>query len=226
MAVAGQRPDEAILIQSPGPGSRLTGSIRLQGMADPAFEQTLGVRLLADDGSQLASLSTIIQAEAGQRGPFQADIPFSASQLRQAFLQVFATSPRDGGVTHLASVGVQLAPGSAPDIHPGEPQPEQIAILQPQPGAEINGGSLHVAGFGLAGFEQTLMIDLYDAEGNPLAEQPVIVNAPDLGQAGPFAADLTYTLGQPGPGRVVVRDVSPAFGGDAHLTSVEVNLEP
>ena len=28
------------------------------------------------------------------------------------------------------------------------------------------------------------------------------------------------------PGRIVVRDGSPAFGGDVHLASVEVTLEP
>jgi len=223
---AGQRPEEAILILSPGPGSRLTSPIHLQGTSDPTFEQTLAVRLLADDGGQLASLSTTIQADAGQRGAFEIDIPFSVSQPQQAFLQVFATSPRDGGVTHLASVGVQLASGGSPDVHPVQPHPEQIAIRQPQAGAIVSGGSLHVAGFGLAGFEQTLVIDVYDAEGNQLAEHPVIVNAPDLGQPGPFEADLSYTLAQPGPGRVVVRDVSPAFGGDTHLASVEVKLQP
>lgn len=223
---AGQRPEEAILILSPGPGSRLTSPIHLQGTSDPTFEQTLAVRLLAADGSPLASSSTTIQADAGQRGPFEMDIPFSVAQTQQAFLQVFASSPRDGGVTHLASVGVQLAAGGSEDIHPAEPHAEQITIRQPRPGETISDGQLHVAGFGLAGFEQTLVIDVYDAEGNQLAERPVIVKAPDLGQPGPFEADLSYTLAQAGPGRVVVRDVSPAFGGDTHLSSVEVRLQP
>lgn len=223
---AGQRPDEAILILSPGPGSRLTHPIHLRGMADPTFEQTLAVRLLADDGSPLVSLATTIQADIGQRGAFEADIPFNVDQQRQAFLQVFATSARDGGVTHLASVGVQLAPGGSPELRPAEPHPEQIVILQPLAGAGISGGHLHVAGFGLAGFEQTLVIDVYDADGNRLAEAPVIVGAPDLGQPGPFEADLDYSLGQAGPGRVAVRDISPAFGGETHLASVEVRLQP
>ncbi len=222
----GQRPDEAILILSPGPGSRLTSPIQLQGMADPAFEQTLEVRLLADDGSQLAARPTIIHADAGQRGPFELDVPFSVGQPRQAFLQVFSSSPRDGGVTHLASVGVQLAPSGSPDVRPAQSHPEQVAIRQPQVGATVGGGRLHVEGFGLAGFEGTLLIAVYDAEGNRLDEQPVIVNAPDMGQPGPFEADLNYNLAQPGPGRVVVRDVSPAFGGDTHLASVEVRLQP
>jgi hypothetical protein len=218
--------EEAILIRSPGAGSHLTTPIQLRGQADPTAEQTLGVKLLAADGSELASLTTTIQADVGQRGSFDVEIPFTVSQPRQAFIQVFATSPRDGGVIHLASVGVQLAPDGAPDVRPAEAHPEQIAIRQPQAGETIAGGVLHVEGFGVAGFEGTLVIDLYDAGGDKLAEQPVIVAAPDMGQPGSFDADLSYNLTRPGPGRLVVRDVSPAFGGDVHLASVEVTLKP
>jgi hypothetical protein len=47
-----------------------------------------------------------------------------------------------------------------------------------------------------------------------------------MGQPGPFAADIPYTLTAAGPGRIQVRDLSPAFGGDTHLNSVEVTLQP
>jgi hypothetical protein len=85
---------------------------------------------------------------------------------------------------------------------------------------------LHVQGIALASFEQTLLIELHDADGNVVASQSVIVNAPDLGEPGPFSADIPYSVSAPGPGRVVVRDLSPAFGGDVHLASVEVDLTP
>jgi hypothetical protein len=50
----------------------------------------------------------------------------------------------------------------------------------------------------------------------------VIVQAPDLGQPGPFSAVLTVPAGYSGPGRVIVRDVSAAFDGTVHLASVEI----
>ncbi len=40
------------------------------------------------------------------------------------------------------------------------------------------------------------------------------------------AAKLAYTLAAAGPGRIIVHDISPAFGGDVHLSSVEVQLQP
>jgi hypothetical protein len=217
---------EAILILQPGPASHLTSPIHIEGLADPTFEQTLGVRLVLIDGTEVASQPTTIAADVGQRGPFEADLSFNVPGGGNAFIQVYSQSPRDGGVTHLASVGVTLVSSGPTTVVLVKAHPEDIAIAQPQSAQTVSGGLLHVEGVALASFEQTLLIELYDADGNLVASQPVIVAAPDLGQPGPFVADIPYSVTASGPGRVVVRDVSPAYGGDVHLASVEVDLTP
>lgn len=217
---------EAILILEPGPGSILTSPFQIRGFADPAFEQTLVVNVLLEDGTQLFTQPINIRAEVGQRGPFSAQIPFTISEPHQAFIQVYTVSPRDGGVIHLASVGVTLSDSGEQKVLQVVPHLEQIAIFKPQPLQEISGGSLFVAGFALAGFEQTLVVEIQDMQGLVIGMKPVIVNAPDLGQPGPFSLELPYHVEVSGPGRVVVRDVSPAFGGDVHLSSVEIKLSP
>lgn len=220
-----ERPEEAIQILQPGPGSRVVSPIRLSGIADPTFEQSLAVTLLLADGTELVTVPTQIQADIGQRGPFSVEIPFSITGEQQGFVQVYADSARDGGIIHLASVGVTLAEDGAENIIVAEPGPERIFISSPGQGEAISGGTAHIEGFALAGFEQTLVVDVLDQEGNVIGSQPLIVQAPDLGQPGPFEADVPYTLTTPGAGRIVVRDPSPAFGGDVHVNSVEVTLE-
>jgi hypothetical protein len=217
---------EAILILEPGPGSRVTSPLRVSGVADPTFEQSLVVSILTADGAQLATTPAQIMADVGQRGPFSVDLPFSAGQEQQGFVQVYAISAKDGGVTHLASVGVTLLPGGTADIRPAPEHAEQIVLLQPGMGATVSGGVVHVEGFGLASFEQTLLVEVLDETGLVLASAPVTVAAPDLGQPGPFSVDLPYTVSAQNAGRVQVRDISPAHGGNTHLTSVEVRLEP
>ena len=218
---------EAILIQQPGPGSRVAGPVRVSGMADPTFEQSLVVTILTADGTALATVPTQIGADVGQRGPFAVDVPFNVSAEQQGYIQVYAISARDGGVTHLSSVGVTLLPpGGAAAIQPVTEQPEQVIIQQPAVGMTISGGTVRVAGFGLASFEQTLLVELLDESGQVIASAPIIVAAPDLGQPGPFNADLSYSVSTGQAGRVQVRDVSPAHGGNSHLSSVEVRLEP
>jgi hypothetical protein len=219
-------PEEAILILEPGPGSQLTSPLHIAGMADSTFEQHLVVRIVLDDGTELALTPTIIQTEMGQRGPFAIDIPFTITGERQAFIQVYATSARDGGITHLSAVGVTLTDTGPVDIRPVTDYSERINIYTPTLGGTVSGGVAHVEGFALASFEQHLLVEVYDMNGTLIGFAPVTVTAPDLGMPGPFVVDVPYTLAAAGPGRIVVRDPSPAFDGDVHLSSVEVKLEP
>jgi hypothetical protein len=196
-------------------------------MADSTFEQNLVLRLVLDDGTELALLPTTIQSELGERGPFRGEIPFTVSAERQAFIQVYSTSARDGGITHLASVGVMLAPSGAANIVPGQDHPEDIFIESPTLGATLSGGTIEVVGFGRAGFEQTLVLEVYDEDGTLVGGPvPVMVESDEPGMPGPFRGVVAYRVTAEGAGRVVVRDISPAFGGDAHLASVEVRLRP
>ncbi len=219
-------PEEAILILEPGPGSRLVGSLHIAGLADTTFEQNLGVRIVLDDGTLLTQTSTIIGSEMGTRGPFTADVPFTISGERNAFIQVFSASPRDGGITHLNSVGVTLAEAGPMNVVPAAPHPEDINIHLPARGAMISGGVVHVEGIGLASFEQTLVVTVYNADGTSIASLPLIVNAPDLGFPGTFSIDVPYLVASEQPGRITVSDPSVVFNGDNHLASVEVTLAP
>jgi len=218
--------DEAILILEPGPGSRVTTPLRVAGIADTTFEQALVVRLVLDDGSLLALEPTTIQTEMGTRGPFEVDVPFSLAGERSALLQVYSASARDGGLTHLSSVGVLLALSGPADIRPAQAGREQLQILQPRLVERISGGVAHVEGFGLASFEGTLLVQIYDVDGNQVGSQSIIVQAPEMGVPGPFVADVPYTVTTEGPGRVVVVDPLPAFDGVGHIASVEVILAP
>lgn len=219
-------PEEAILILEPGPGSRLVDTIHIEGVADTTFEQNLGIRILLDDGSLLAQTSVIIDAEMGNRGPYAIDVSFTIAGERNAFVQVFSASPRDGGITHLNSVGVTLAEAGPVNVVPASPHPEDINILVPAGGATISGGVVHVEGIGLASFEQTLVVTVYNADGTSIASLPLIVAAPDLGLPGTFSIDLPYVVGAEQPGRVTVSDPSVVFAGENHLASVEVTLAP
>lgn len=219
-------PDEAIMILEPASGSRAVSPVRVSGIADPTFEQNLVIRILLDDGTQIAIAPTTIAADMGQRGPFTVAAPFEITGERQAFIQVYTESARDGGVTHLSSVGVTIADSGPDNILQAEPHQERIAIFNPAPNSAVGGGTVRVEGFGLASFEQNLLIEVLDEDGNVVGSQPVMVQAPDLGFPGPFEATIPYQTNRSGAGRILVRDISPAHGDNTHVSSVEVGLEP
>ncbi|HSV86289.1 MAG TPA: Gmad2 immunoglobulin-like domain-containing protein [Levilinea sp.] len=219
-------PDEAIMILSPGSGSRVTNPIRLSGEANSTFEQNLVIRVLQDDGVLLLETHTTIQAEMGQRGPFEAEFNLPLEEERNVFIQVLDVSARDGGVTHLSSVGLMFSPTGPEEIVVRTPQPEQIVIFTPQMRDTLRGGVVVVEGFGWASFEQTLVVEVYDGNNTMIGQTPVMVQSLEHGVPGPFQAEVAYTLAAPGSGRVVVRDISPAHGDSSHVSSVEVQLEP
>jgi hypothetical protein len=181
---------------------------------------------LLADGSVLVEEPVTIQADVGQRGPYFAEIPFSIDLEQQGIIQVFAVSARDGGITHLNSIGVTLANEGIEAIRLTDVRGERIRIDRPTAGETLQSGVVHVAGFAVASFEQTLIVDVVDENGVILATMPVIVQAPDLGFPGVFSVDIPLQIDAEGAGRIVVRDPSPAFGGDVHITSVEVRLVP
>lgn len=223
------RPPEAIWIHTPGNGSRLVGAVHIEGEADPTFEQALVVQVVAlDDESStvLAQQTVTIGADAGLRGPFTVDLAFAVDPgaERPGAVNVYTTSPRDGGVTHLASVQVTLAGSGDEVLRDGESPEERIAISEPASGTTLSGGLAHVEGFGWASFEQTLLVEIVDVNGVVIGSAPVIVQGPDVGLPGPFAVDVPYSLSAAGPGRVIVRDISPAFGQTLHETTVDVDL--
>jgi len=225
-AAPAEGPSEAILILEPGPGSRLTSPLQVAGMADSTFEQHLLLRLVLDDGTEIAAGPVIIQSELGTRGPFEGELAFSVAGERNALLQVSSQSARDGGITHLASVGVTLAPTGPVQLQPAAPHFESLQITAPQPGETASGGVVHVEGIGRASFEGNLVIEVYDERGNLIGSMPVLVDAPDMGLAGPFSADVPYSVAVAGFGRVTVVDPLPAFDGLGHIASVEVRLLP
>lgn len=103
-------PLEAIVIHSPAPGASLTPTVTITGEAAPTFEQHLNAMIQDEMGNVIATGSTIIQADAGQRGPFSFTLTYRITAAGPGRIVVYDTSPRDGGIVHLASVEVRLTP--------------------------------------------------------------------------------------------------------------------
>lgn len=106
--------EEAILITSPQPDEVVSSPVLVKGVSDPTFEQHLAIQVMGVDGTVIGQGTTIIAADWGQRGPFEAQVTFTPLASEEpGRIVVFATSPRDGGLVHLSSVEVRLAQGSA-----------------------------------------------------------------------------------------------------------------
>ncbi|MFQ6000209.1 MAG: Gmad2 immunoglobulin-like domain-containing protein [Anaerolineae bacterium] len=101
--------EEAIVIDQPLLNSTVTSPVHIEGVSDPTFEQIIEFQVLGEDGRILGQGHTTIEANVGERGTFSVDIEFTPPATEEhGRIVVFATSARDGGITHLSSVEVTL----------------------------------------------------------------------------------------------------------------------
>ncbi|MCW5873958.1 MAG: hypothetical protein KIS88_04865 [Anaerolineales bacterium] len=115
-------------------------------------------------------------------------------------------------------------PPAAEPTPSGEVALEAILIGSPGFGSTLT-SPVTVSGQSRPTFEQTLVIAIYDEAGNQIALTPTTIAA-DMGNPGPFSAELSFTVPYEQPGRVAVMEHSAMDGGLVHLTSVEVTLLP
>jgi heat shock protein HslJ len=220
---------ESILILSPGPGSAVTSPVVISGEADYVFEASLAVEIRAIEAAEPVGVgfAMLNVSEIGQRGPFSGEVAFTApAEATPGRISIFTISARDGHIEHLASVPVTLLPvGGAANITTAEPHPEAIAIHTPEHLARLTGGSAHVTGYAAPTFEQNLVIEVLDGEGMVVGQGATII-ASDMGQWGPFAADVSYSVAAETPGALCVTDYSPADGNMVHRTCLNVTLAP
>jgi hypothetical protein len=115
---------------------------------------------------------------------------------------------------------------------PGETPPpqanEQEAILILEPSLNASGISsvtspVHVSGQSDPAFEQSIVVEVTDQNGAVVGQVPTQIQA-DVGQRGPFSADVTFKINEDQPGRISVYMTSARDGGVIHLSSVEVML--
>lgn len=229
---------EVIQITAPGPGSRVTSPLVVTGFSLPTFEQTIVVQLTDANGELLTLQPAILQAEAGEAGPFEVTLTFDVTEEQPGRVSVYYASPRDGGLVHLTSARLTLLPDGEAAIEPADSEEEIIQINYPEPLAVFPGGEVLFSGFSQYFFEASLVVVLCGeggagapdlicgTEDNRLALLPIIIQSEDIGLPGSFEGQISLQIVQETQARLVVYSTSPMDGGIEHLSSVEIILRP
>lgn len=99
---------------------------------------------------------------------------------------------------------------------------ENITVTMPKPYEEVV-SPLHVEGTARV-FENLLNIRLKNQAGKMIALATAYASAPDVGQFGPFSADLTF-VAQTGMGTLEVYSISPLDGSEINLVAIPVKFK-
>jgi hypothetical protein len=97
-----------VLVQTPEAGSVQFSPISVTGKAN-VFEATVSMRLVDDDGNELAATFATATCGTGCWGDFQAALAFSVDHDLPAWLEVYQSSAEDGSPLDLVRIPVTLS---------------------------------------------------------------------------------------------------------------------
>lgn len=101
---------ERIQIVDPADLSTVHSPVTVRGVGTAIFENQLGVHVRDESGTVIGSGGVTVTAPPGGRGPFSGTVSYTLGGPSQpGRVEVFDSSPRDGGTIHLSSVEVTLA---------------------------------------------------------------------------------------------------------------------
>jgi hypothetical protein len=116
---------------------------------------------------------------------------------------------------------------SETDQEPASPSGHVITIDQPRPNATISSPLTIKGSTNFWPFEASLGGVLKDASGAPLAQFPVTIHSPEMGQGGPFSEQIVFTPpANAQEGTLELYDASAKDGSILTIQSVKIRLEP
>jgi hypothetical protein len=220
-------PLERLAIFSPGPGSQVRSPFQVVGRGGPSWNERVMIRLFGEDGRLLIERTTFLFAYPGNAGRFSAEISFQTPLVAElGRLEVSTFDRRTGRMDHLTTLEITLLSVGAPRIHSALHGSERLTILSPREGAVIEGGRVTVRGAGWTSANTPLTVQLIDRNGEVLAETPVQLNSPEVGQLGTFEVELAYQVAWSQFARIAVFEPSLDLPGFVHYSSLEVYLRP
>jgi hypothetical protein len=220
-------PQERISLDAPGPGSQVVSPVRVSGWAGPAYGGRIFVRLIGEQGQEIARATTYLLAIEGSAGLFVVTVPFTLQGVAEAgMIEVSFNHPTTNQVVHIHSRPVVFLSTGPALIHPDPGAPEKVTIFTPRDERRVSGGVAHVRGGAWLDEDLPLLIEVLDRDGNVVGSTEVEVQAPVLGELGTFEADVPFTIPNSQYGRIAVIERSLSPPGVRHFTSVRVYLEP
>jgi len=220
-------PPETLAILSPGPGSEVTSPLHVSGFGGPSFNQRVHFRLLGEDGRLVSQATTYLFSYPGNQGRFIATLPFRIDPVAEAArLEVSIDSLRDGQTSHVSTVSLVLLSAGSGHVFPALHGAEKLTVFTPRPNQLISGGKVTIEGAGWAESDLPLVAEVLDRQGVSLGRSEFQLTSDEPGELGTFRIDVAFPVDRYQPGKVVVSELGAGIPGLAHLTAVDVMLEP
>jgi immunoglobulin-like protein involved in spore germination/sporulation and spore germination protein len=99
----------AILVETPLIGSKVSSPVTVSGTAN-VFEATVSLRILDENGKEIARTFTTATCGTGCRGDYSVSVPFNVDHQQEGTVEVYESSAKDGSPINVVDIPVILVP--------------------------------------------------------------------------------------------------------------------
>lgn len=99
----------AIVVETPTIGSTVSSPVRIAGTAN-VFEATVSLRILDQNGKEIARSFTTATCGTGCRGDYAKSLSYNVSRQQQGTIEVFEESAENGEPINVVKIPVTLTP--------------------------------------------------------------------------------------------------------------------
>jgi Immunoglobulin-like domain of bacterial spore germination/Sporulation and spore germination len=99
----------AILVETPLVGGKVSSPVTVSGTAN-VFEATVSLRILNENGKELARTFTTATCGTGCRGDYSVSVRFNVDHEQRGTIEVFEASAQDGSPINVVDIPVILLP--------------------------------------------------------------------------------------------------------------------
>jgi hypothetical protein len=99
----------AIVVESPSIGQRVDNPVTISGTAN-VFEATVSIRILDQNGHEVARTFTTATCGTGCRGDYSVSVSYDVGTEQPGTIEVFESSAEDGSMINVQSIPVTLSP--------------------------------------------------------------------------------------------------------------------
>ncbi len=215
---------------SPGPMSSLTSPFTLQTIIAAGESNRIQVDLLGEDGRLLQRI--LKRLDRNPKGTFQRfELSFEIRAVSEAGYIRISTEDEFGRIQALNTLPVLLySIGSAQVNPPGNIIYERVMVEGVRENANFYAGEVSIRGRLWPFNDQPVFVELVAQDGRPLIARVLSPNGTD---AQPFETTLPYSVNEPTPVRLTVRQDHPSLGVSdsevgklVYLYSVDIVLNP
>jgi hypothetical protein len=214
-------------ITKPGPNSKLSSPIVVNGYAYPGADNKVTVQLYGEDGRLMASQEIKLQQSDSGWVSFSTQIPFTLLTAGESASLVLVSYDGFGRRIAMCSVPLLLMQIGESEIESAGFSYSPFYLTEPENASAVSGGTLHVDGFAHPYNTNPIIIDLIKEDGTILVTQIVPIHSVNDANYMHFSADLAYSVSEATPVRLTIRQMmNHAPYLDLALSSITLILKP